>query len=317
MPRANPDVNYEISIHALLAESDPFTTSMSTRLVGFLSTLSLRRATYAPLTSELHCLFLSTLSLRRATHPGQPVRGMPSHFYPRSPCGERRSVASVAFASVLISIHTLLAESDAEVSTMQGLNVISIHALLAESDSWYLVGVCLLFVFLSTLSLRRATWGGSRGGKTAALFLSTLSLRRATSFTGVSWSQPSNFYPRSPCGERLHIGRGCVMIHRISIHALLAESDPPAAASIPFCATFLSTLSLRRATAKSSIAAVPRALFLSTLSLRRATFRTPRRSKWDTHFYPRSPCGERRLLQNGFLDVAAISIHALLAESDI
>ena len=106
------------------------------------------------------------------------------------------------------------------------------------------------------------------------------------------------------------------MIHRISIHALLAESDPPAAASIPFCATFLSTLSLRRATAKSSIAAVPRALFLSTLSLRRATFRTPRRSKWGTHFYPRSPCGERRLLQNGFLDVAAISIHALLAESD-
>ena len=106
------------------------------------------------------------------------------------------------------------------------------------------------------------------------------------------------------------------MIHRISIHALLAESDPPAAASIPFCATFLSTLSLRRATAKSSIAAVPRALFLSTLSLRRATFRTPRRSKWGTHFYPRSPCGERRLLQNGFLDVAAISIHALLAKSD-
>ena len=198
---------------------------------------------------------------------------------------------------------------------MQGLNVISIHALLAESDSWYLVGVCLLFVFLSTLSLRRAT-----------------------SFTGVSWSQPSNFYPRSPCGERLHIGRGCVMIHRISIHALLAESDPPAAASIPFCATFLSTLSLRRATAKSSIAAVPRALFLSTLSLRRATFRTPRRSKWGTHFYPRSPCGERRSSSRSWVVVflflstlslrratvrrasrqqpAGISIHALLAESD-
>ena len=170
-----------------------------------------------------------------------------------------------------ISIHALLAESDAEVSTMQGLNVISIHALLAESDSWYLVGVCLLFVFLSTLSLRRATWGGSRGGKTAALFLSTLSLRRATSFTGVSWSQPSNFYPRSPCGERLHIGRGCVMIHRISIHALLAESDPPAAASIPFCATFLSTLSLRRATA-SVILPYSTPIFLSTLSLRRATY---------------------------------------------
>ena len=101
-----------ISIHALLAESDAGRQPVLVQIVEFLSTLSLRRATYAPLTSELHCLFLSTLSLRRATHPGQPVRGMPSHFYPRSPCGERRSVASVAFASVLISIHTLLAESD-------------------------------------------------------------------------------------------------------------------------------------------------------------------------------------------------------------
>ena len=191
MPRANPDVNYEISIHALLAESDPFTTSMSTRLVGFLSTLSLRRATYAPLTSELHCLFLSTLSLRRATHPGQPVRGMPSHFYPRSPCGERRSVASVAFASVLISIHTLLAESDAEVSTMQGLNVISIHALLAESDSWYLVGVCLLFVFLSTLSLRRATHPQQ-----------------------LQFHFAQHFYPRSPCGERPKVTAKSIKVSR-------------------------------------------------------------------------------------------------------
>ena len=158
MPRANPDVNYEISIHALLAESDPFTTSMSTRLVGFLSTLSLRRATYAPLTSELHCLFLSTLSLRRATHPGQPVRGMPSHFYPRSPCGERRSVASVAFASVLISIHTLLAESDlGRQSRRQDRSPISIHALLAESDQLYGRVLEPALEFLSTLSLRRAT----------------------------------------------------------------------------------------------------------------------------------------------------------------
>ena len=205
---------------------------------------------------------------------------------------------------------------------MQGLNVISIHALLAESDSWYLVGVCLLFVFLSTLSLRRATWGGSRGGKTAALFLSTLSLRRATSFTGVSWSQPSNFYPRSPCGERLHIGRGCVMIHRISIHALLAESDPPAAASIPFCATFLSTLSLRRATAKSSIAAVPRALFLSTLSLRRATPAAERLPRCRRNFYPRSPCGERRpagsvraARRGGFLSTLSLRRATVLPEA--
>ena len=43
--------------------------------------------------------FLSTLSLRRATHPGQPVRGLPS-----------------------ISIHTLLAESDASKTNLPGKN---------------------------------------------------------------------------------------------------------------------------------------------------------------------------------------------------
>ena len=180
MPRANPDVNYEISIHALLAESDPFTTSMSTRLVGFLSTLSLRRATYAPLTSELHCLFLSTLSLRRATHPGQPVRGMPSHFYPRSPCGERLHKPGLFFQQAVISIHALLAESDrcarrrnhrnrhfyprspcgerlVPWMTTGSRDTISIHALLAESDCGDGKTHVRNSLFLSTLSLRRAT----------------------------------------------------------------------------------------------------------------------------------------------------------------
>ena len=34
-----------------------------------------------------------------------------------------------------------------------------------------------------------------------------------------------NFYPRSPCGERLYLVRGQRPNWRISIHALLAESD--------------------------------------------------------------------------------------------
>ena len=198
---------------------------------------------------------------------------------------------------------------------MQGLNVISIHALLAESDSWYLVGVCLLFVFLSTLSLRRATWGGSRGGKTAALFLSTLSLRRATSFTGVSWSQPSNFYPRSPCGERLHIGRGCVMIHRISIHALLAESDNATTAAEIALSVFLSTLSLRRATYWATRARAAQ-LFLSTLSLRRATSNRSEPSSWRRFLSTLSLRRATPGWQRSRSTARRISIHALLAESD-
>ena len=144
--------------------------------------------------------------------------------------------------------------------------------------------------FLSTLSLRRATITITITC-IVSRFLSTLSLRRATHY-GWSWyddftisihallaeSDPQikmmgapvdNFYPRSPCGERRR---------RLW---LLAQT-----------ASFLSTLSLRRAT-RSYTRPYRSVLFLSTLSLRRAT--TP-------HDLP--PGG------------ALISIHALLAESD-
>ena len=102
----------------------------------------------------------------------------------------------------------------------------------------------------------------------------------------------------------------------ISIHALLAESDLHSFASVAVAPSFLSTLSLRRATV-INLAAIQSYIFLSTLSLRRATFHplsvglvgvflstlslrraTETGRKWlrnAWNFYPRSPCGERRL----------------------
>ena len=56
-------------------------------------------------------------------------------------------------------------------------------------------------------------------------FLSTLSLRRATRKGQSASIQASYFYPRSPCGERLFGLSEGVFLLRISIHALLAESD--------------------------------------------------------------------------------------------
>ena len=106
---------------------------------------------------------------------------------------------------------------------------ISIHALLAESDGGSGVGSWPRGIFLSTLSLRRATRNShniNRGHK----FLSTLSLRRAT--VGVF---------------------SCYLDNIISIHALLAESDVD---EIPYqrqIDKFLSTLSLRRATLTSVV----------------------------------------------------------------
>ena len=158
------------------------------------------------------------------------------NFYPRSPCGERRSNQPVTmrtwkFLSTLslrratqaanglanappeISIHALLAESDGHTCNISAncLCRISIHALLAESDGFFFCPFIL----------------------------------------------DNNFYPRSPCGERpttiiticiaprflstLSLRRATTTLNNIfelfpiSIHALLAESD------IPNSGTFRST----------------------------------------------------------------------------
>ena len=171
-------------------------------------------------------LFLSTLSLRRATWHGKPTRKARHisihallaesdhtpcrpvvqrvHFYPRSPCGERLAAVPTAHLAAL---------------------------------------------FLSTLSLRRATYREGLhhmmqadfyprspcGERPLALavafgthqaFLSTLSLRRATSHDGAGMAAGADFYPRSPCGERLWWRVPVLIRAAISIHALLAESDP-------------------------------------------------------------------------------------------
>ena len=80
------------------------------------------------------------------------------------------------------------------------------------------------------------------------LFLSTLSLRRATLAGPSGPAFLYNFYPRSPCGERLWPGLLARPFFIISIHALLAESDKPAEHHANSQKEFLSTLSLRRAT---------------------------------------------------------------------
>ena len=170
-------------------------------------------------------VFLSTLSLRRATCQWPKHQTQTQNFYPRSPCGERPAVTRVARTpTTVISIHALLAESDARKNLKCPCLPISIHALLAESD-----GVL------------------AHHARKIIKFLSTLSLRRATCRVKTSENQYRHFYPRSPCGER-HLGawKPCDVCHfyprspcgerpvsalleliplTISIHALLAESD--------------------------------------------------------------------------------------------
>ena len=148
--------------------------------------------------------------------------------------------------------------------------------------------------------------------KRADKFLSTLSLRRATRSPCAVCKGVRDFYPRSPCGERRSVTATAYVAVKISIHALLAESDDKAMKQMGYQPEFLSTLSLRRATVLIASLASVAPLFLSTLSLRRATVVGFNVVALIYNFYPRSPCGERRVLFSfHFLTVRFLSTLSL------
>ena len=104
------------------------------------------------------------------------------------------------------------------------------------------------------------------------IFLSTLSLRRATIISQRIFIRVNNFYPRSPCGERHSKCRYPPAYTHFYPRSPCGErlnQIPPRR----FHYRFLSTLSLRRATLAGLWVLLTR-IFLSTLSLRRATYDT-------------------------------------------
>ena len=214
------------------------------------------------------------------------------NFYPRSPCGERRWT----------------------LQNHQDTSPISIHALLAESDVSFMLYDTSSLIFLSTLSLRRAT-------------------RKAVTTRG----NYRYFYPRSPCGERhLRVVDGSkssiISIHAllaesdggfalahlfqlsISIHALLAESDRNFAGNAAAIG-----ISIHALLAESDLlTVVPNGQY--KISIHALLAESDRQRKEDykapVNFYPRSPCGERPPDDTDNATGKQISIHALLAESD-
>ena len=123
------------------------------------------------------------------------------------------------------------------------------------------------------------------------------------------------FYPRSPCGERHTWQRGSRITYVISIHALLAESD-----SLTTYFEISSIISIHALLAESDLleqSASYNAALISIHALRaESDCDSLRHSAQSRHFYPRSPCGERRSTTLTFPGFGMISIHALLAESD-
>ena len=192
-----------------------------------------------------------------------------------------------------------------------------------------------------------------------ALFLSTLSLRRATWHLCFCIPCQCNFYPRSPCGERHQAT--CTQAHYIRYFYPRSPCGerPLAIPRHQQADAFLSTLSLRRATkickyvARRNVISIHALLAESDIychlsgasySISIHALLAESDGPWSTlpigmaNFYPRSPCGERlvvdghrvhitRFLSTLSLRRATIilrysvslsvfSIHALLAESD-
>ena len=157
IPDREPAAGYLISIHALLAESDPTRWAPTCRISNFYPR--------SPCGERLVALLAT---------------GRAGYFYPRSPCGERRFTVH-PFPRCSEFLSTLSLRRATWCSECESWYLaISIHALLAESDA--VACGCMM---------------------DAVLFLSTLSLRRATRPGGASQTPTP-----------------------ISIHALLAESDP-------------------------------------------------------------------------------------------
>ena len=170
------------------------------------------------------------------------------YFYPRSPCGERRN-GDTHYSYLRKYFYPRSPCGERPLGDVWACRWpdISIHALLAESDLCAFVSLFGVFLFLSTLSLRRATC--------------------ASPFS-IFWI--CHFYPRSPCGERhlQHLPYGANSC--ISIHALLAESDSVGHRFAAFPLYFYprSPCGERRTLRRTCGGFL---LFLSTLSLRRAT----------------------------------------------
>ena len=148
-------------------------------------------------------------------------------------------------------------------------------------------------IFLSTLSLRRATVGAPEGADTGNISIHAL-LAESDRVLDGSKSSIEDFYPRSPCGERRRGGDSCYLDNIDFYPRSPCGERQMSGATRRILRAFLSTLSLRRATWLRCWQLAARDIsihallaesdrihrqfpcqspeFLSTLSLRRATF---------------------------------------------
>ena len=123
-----------------------------------------------------------------------------------------------------------------------------------------------------------------------------------------------HFYPRSPCGER-PVLVWCSCGGAFDFYPRSPCGERQLSISRPYWPCYFYPRSPCGERPTSNKPFGRSRLFLSTLSLRRATRSRLHWASPGSYFYPRSPCGERPT-PAAVKAAIAISIHALLAESD-
>ena len=216
-----------------------------------------------------------------------------SHFYPRSPRGERLPAGRFnGVGTTFLSTLPARGATQALKYTVK-MSWISIHAPREGSDRNKLVLTVVSEHFYprSPRGERRQS-SAQHDAARKNFYPRSPRGERPSGPTAVDTAQ--NFYPRSPRGERLLNMMSAGTAHLI----------------------FLSTLPARGATRNSRPAGLPTGYFYPRSPRgERPPFR-PSWPTWDDNFYPRSPRGERPKVERPREDAPDISIHAPREGSD-
>ena len=168
---------------------------------------------------------------------------------------------------------------------------ISIHALLAESDEPWPARLASRFNFYPRSPCGERPAGTCSLGRPG--LISIHALLAESDFCGCCarchcWISIHALLAES---DVLVVPSGCWL--PISIHALLAESDDNLTQGVFNLFTFLSTLSLRRATDVIAVMTEAQSISIHALLAESDPGESGQR-RLPRNFYPRSPCGERR-----------------------
>ena len=167
----------------------------------FLSTPSVWRATPPRVKWKIWLLFLSTPSVWRAT-PLCRLRFLsPRDFYPRSPCGGRRSSWRCRFNALLFLSTPSVWRATVKGGRCKTARIISIHALRVEGDK----GACSRPAVGDNF-YPRPPCGGRQKVVAFPSFRQCISIHalrvEGDNHCHTSGIDSSNFYPRPPCGGR-------------------------------------------------------------------------------------------------------------------